>query len=108
MKKTKIIAYYDPDTTATAFLAAAEYGVSIIDTEPDGENQAKITVYGEAEAVDALLEDVESGDVRPMCGWRDLDDDEYMEQIRLGLLGSKSPSGIEPRLDGEEAADGEA
>ena len=104
MKKTKIIVYYDPDTTATAFLAAVEYGVSIIDTEPDGEDQARITVYGEAAQIDALLEDVEAGEVRPMCGWRDLDDDEYMEQVLLGL----AKLGIEPPDIREEAADGEA
>ena len=67
---------------AELVVAASEYGVVLKKTGPETESpfdetELKAEVEGPAEKVAEFLEDADSGDVRPMCGWRGMSDESY-------------------------------
>ena len=75
--KTCKIEWYDDFNTSSWKLAALEYGVSIEETEKIGAHEVVLAVQGPSRNVKEFVEDVESGDVRPMCLNRGMDEAEY-------------------------------
>lgn len=83
--KTCKIEWYDDVNTASWKLAVKEYGVELEQTKVLNEDEVELSVKGPRENVKAFIDDVDSGDVRPMCGKRDLDEDAYAEWLEAEL-----------------------
>ena len=83
--KTCKIEWYDDVNTASWKLAAPEYGVELEQTKVLNEDEVELAVRGPRENVKAFVEDVDSGDVRPMCDKRSLDEDGYAEWLETEL-----------------------
>lgn len=81
MNKTCKVEWFDDVDVDSWKLAAKEYGVSAEKTKDVDEDTVEIRVSGEYDHVKAFVEDMDSGDVRPMCGKRELGEDEYAEWL---------------------------
>lgn len=83
--KTYKIEWYDDVDVSSWKLAAKEYDVKLEQSRVLNEDEVVLTVKGARKNVEAFLEDFDSGDVRPMCAMRNLDEDEYAEWLEAEL-----------------------
>lgn len=101
MKKTASITYYNSDTTDIIRLEAQEYGLQILDIESTGNpNEVLVTVKGEAENIDAFLEDAEEDSFRWCDSKSELPEDEYQFIIQSEL--QKLGINYVPKFESEE------
>ena len=78
MNKIITIEWFDDDTVDTLELAAQAYGLKINCIEAtDDPNTVNASVSGPEASIDRFLEDLESGDVEPMCSKTELSENEY-------------------------------
>ena len=86
MKTTKIIEWYDPDTTDTIYIAANEYALKVNKIIECVDNDTiKVEISGDVDDVACFLEDLEEGDVDPFDTTSDMSDNEYLEWLSIEL-----------------------
>jgi hypothetical protein len=105
MNKITTIEWFDDDTVDTLELAAQAYGITVNCTEAtDDPNTICASVSGPEASIDGFLEDLESGDVKPMCSKIELSENEYQFWLRdeLSKLNIKYDPVFEDDLDDPE------
>lgn len=71
---------WEDETPESYLVCLKEYNLTLEGVSTNDDNTV-ITVNGEKNAIEQLREDIESGDVLPLCLKRDLSDDEYDEWL---------------------------
>jgi hypothetical protein len=87
MNTSKIIEWYDSDTTDSLYIAANAYGLTVNDdtiSQIDSDT-ISVEISGKTEDVERFLEDLEEGDVDPFDNTRDMSDNEYLEWLSKEL-----------------------
>lgn len=84
---SRVIEWYDSDTTDSIYIAANAYGLTVDRATIKRINNKTITVKisGKTEDVERFLEDLEEGDVEPFDSTRNMSDNEYLEWLSTEL-----------------------
>lgn len=82
---TATVEWFDDVDNGSYLLAEKEYNVIFKMKSWLDDNTQIMEVTGAPEDVSRLVEDIRSGDVRPMCNRRDLDEDAYAEWLQQSV-----------------------